>query len=129
MNTSKTSFVIKSQHTFIITPDLNAELSARYESPLEYGTLTIGERHNIDIGMSKSLMDKKINIKLALSDVFNTQATRLGSTYPGLSYQLNQKNETRVARITFSYKFGKNELKPARRRATGVEEEKGRMKN
>jgi hypothetical protein len=34
-----------------------------------------------------------------------------------------------VARITFSYKFGRNELKPARRRATGVEEEKGRMKN
>jgi hypothetical protein len=129
LNTSKSSFVIKSQHTFIINPDLNAELSARYESPLEYGTLSIGERHGIDIGMSKSLMDKKINIKLALSDVFNTQVTRLGSTYPGLSYKLHQKNETRVARITFSYKFGKNELKPARKRATGVEEEKGRMKN
>lgn len=129
LSTSKTSFTIKSQHTFIINADLNAELSARYESPLDYGTLSIGERHGIDVGISKSLMDKKINIKLAVSDVFNTQATRLGSTYPGLSYQLYQKNESRIARITLSYKFGKNELKPARRRTTGVEEEKGRLKN
>jgi len=37
-----------------------------------------------------------------------------------------------VARLAGSpptYRFGKNEIKPAQKRATGVEEETGRMKN
>ncbi|PTT03254.1 TonB-dependent receptor [Pedobacter sp. HMWF019] len=129
LNTGKTSFQFKSQHSFIIRKDLSAELIGSYESPLVYGTLNLKARYGIDMGLSKSFMDKKMNVKLALSDVFNTQITKLSSAYPGLKYNLNQKNESQVGRITLTYRFGKNEIKPARKRATGVEEETGRMKN
>ncbi|PYF75733.1 outer membrane beta-barrel family protein [Pedobacter nutrimenti] len=129
LNTGKTSFQFKSQHSFIIRKDLSAEMSASYESPLDYGTLSLKSRYGLDIGFSKSFMNKKVNLKMALSDVFNTQITKLSSAYPGLIYNLDQKNETRAARVTLTYRFGKNEIKPARRRSTGVEAEAGRMKN
>ncbi len=129
LSTGKTSFQFKMQNSFTIIPGLSAELSGNYESPLEYGTLSIQSRYFIDAGISKSLFNKKASLKLAVSDVFNTNDSNLTSAYPGLKYDLYQKNESQVGRISFSYRFGKNEIKPARRRSTGTEAEQGRMKN
>jgi hypothetical protein len=129
LKTGKTSFQFKSQQSFIVIPGLTAELSANYESPLDYGTLSIQSRYGIDAGISKSLFNKKATLKFALSDVFNTSDTELTSAYPGLKYELYQKNESQIGRLSFSYRFGKNEIKPARRRSTGTESEQGRMKN
>jgi hypothetical protein len=79
--------------------------------------------------LSKTLFNKKASLKFALSDVFNTYKTNLSSILSGLTYEVRQKNESQVARISFTYRFGKNEIKPARRRSTGTEAEQGRMKN
>jgi len=129
LKTGKTSFQFKSQQSFTIVSGLTAELNGSYESPLDYGTLSIKSRYSIDAGVSKSLMNKKASLKLALSDIFNTYKNDLSSGYPGLKYDVHQKNESQIARISFTYRFGKNEVKPARRRSTGTESEQGRMKN
>ena len=129
LKTGKTSFQLRSQQSFTIVSGFTAELSGNYESPLDYGVLSIKSRYFVDMGLSKSLFNKKASLKFAVSDVFNINKSRLTSAYPGLSYEVYQKNETRVARVSFSYRFGKNEIKPARRRATGTESEQGRMKN
>jgi hypothetical protein len=129
LKTGKTSYQLKSQQSFIIIDGLTAELNGNYESPVDYGTISSRSRYFVDAGVSKSLFNKKASLKLALSDVFNTNNSRISSAYPGLKYDLYQKNESQVARISFSYRFGKNEIKPARRRSTGTEAEQGRMKN
>ncbi len=129
LKTGKTSFQFKSQQTFTIVNGFTAELNGNYESPLDYGTLSLKARYSIDAGLSKTLFNKKASLKLALSDVFNMAENNLSSAYPGLTYTVHQKNETRVGRISFTYRFGKNEIKPARRRSTGTESEQGRMKN
>ncbi|TCD12843.1 TonB-dependent receptor [Pedobacter frigidisoli] len=129
LKTGKTSFQFKSQQTFTIVSGFTGELSGSYESPLDYGTLSLKARYYIDAGLSKSLFNKKASLKLALSDVFNMSENNLSSAYPGLSYYVHQKNESQIGRISFTYRFGKNEIKPARRRATGTESEQGRMKN
>ncbi|SFA42934.1 Outer membrane receptor proteins, mostly Fe transport [Pedobacter suwonensis] len=129
LKTGKTSFQFKSQQTFTIMDGFTAEINGSYESPLDYGTLSLKARYYIDAGLSKSMFNKKASLKLALSDVFNMSESNLSSAYPGLTYSLHQKNETQVGRISFTYRFGKNEIKPARRRSTGTEAEQGRMKN
>lgn len=129
LKTGKTSFQFKMQNNFVIIPGLTAELSGNYELPLDYGTLSIQARYFVDMGLSKSLLNKKASLKLAVSDVFNINESKITSSYPGLKYDLYQKNETQIGRISFTYRFGKNEIKPARRRATGTEAEQGRMKN
>jgi hypothetical protein len=129
LKTGKTSFQFKTQQTFTIMSGFTAELSGSYESPLDYGTFSIRPRYSIDAGLSKTLFNKKASLKFALSDVFNTYKTNLSSILSGLTYEVRQKNESQVARISFTYRFGKNEIKPARRRSTGTEAEQGRMKN
>ena len=129
LKSGRTSFQFKMQNSFTLGKGLNAELMASYESPLDYGTISLEERYSMDIGISKSLLNKKATLKLGMSDVFNTNATRLSSAYPGLKYTLYQKNDTQMAKLSFTYRFGKNEIKPARRRTTGTEDEQGRIKN
>ncbi|HEY1007648.1 MAG TPA: outer membrane beta-barrel protein, partial [Sphingobacteriaceae bacterium] len=129
LNTGRVAYQFNSQHTFVVNKGMSAELSGDYQAPLEYGALRIQSQYGIDLGLSQSFMNKKASVKLAVSDVFNTRKQRISSVYEGLTYNLEQKHETRVARVTFSYRFGKNEVKPARRRSTGLEEEQRRMKN
>ncbi|SDM07139.1 Outer membrane receptor proteins, mostly Fe transport [Daejeonella rubra] len=129
LNSGKVALQLNSQHKFIITSTLSAELIADYRSPFEYGTLKLSSQYGIDLGISKSLLKKRANIKLALSDVFDTRDQTITSAYTGLKYNLFQKNETRIGRISFSYRFGKSEIKPERRRSTGLEDEQSRIKN
>lgn len=129
LKTGKTSFQFKLQNNYTIVKGLTVELMGSYEAPLDYGTLSIGSRYAVDMGLSKSLLNKKASLKLAMSDVFNTNEQNITSAYPGLKYNLYQKNDTQMGRISFTYRFGKNEIKPARRRSTGTEAEQGRMKN
>ncbi|WP_421941686.1 outer membrane beta-barrel protein [Pedobacter sp.] len=129
LNNKSTAFQIKSQHNFTIKTGLLAELMGSFESPVTYGVLRIKTRYGIDAGISQTVMDKKGSIKLSVNDIFNTQVNKISSAYPGLDYALYQKNETRIVRLSFTYRFGKNEIKPARRRSTGTESEQNRMKN
>ena len=129
LNSGKVAFQINSQHKFSINKTLSAELLADYRSPIEYGTLKISSQYGIDLGISKTLLDKRANIKFALSDIFDTRRQTITSAYTGLNYNLEQKNETRIGRISLSYRFGKTEIKPERRRSTGLEDEQRRIKN
>ncbi len=129
LKTGRTAYQVRIQNSFIVMDGLTAELNGNFESPLTYGTLDIEERGFVDVGLSKSLLKKKATLRLAVSDVFDTNRTRLKSAYPGLKYNLYQKNETQLFRFSFNYRFGKNEIKPARRRTMATESEQGRMKN
>lgn len=129
LKTGKTSFQFKSQQSFTIAPGFMGEVNGSYESPLDYGSLSLRARYYVDMGLSKSILNKKASIKVAVSDIFNINENNLSSAYPGLKYNVYQKNDSRIARVSFTYRFGKNEIKPARRRSTGTESEQGRMKN
>ena len=129
IKTGENVLQFNSQHNFVISNTFGAEISGNYTSAMEYGIIRINPQYSIDAGINKSLMNKKLSLKLALSDIFDTRIQNIESAYPGLNYNLSQKNETRIAKISLSYKFGKNDIKPSRRRATGLESEQGRLKN
>ena len=129
LSSGRVALQFNSQHKFVISPSITAELSGDYTSPIEYGTLKISSQYAIDLGLSKSFMKKKANVKIALSDVFDTRKQTISSAYTGLDYNLVQKNETRIGRLSFTYRFGKSEIKPERRRSTGLEDEQRRIKN
>lgn len=129
LNSGKVAFQFNSQHKFSINKTLSAELLADYRSPIEYGTLKISSQYGVDLGISKTLLNKRANIKFALSDIFDTRRQTITSAYTGLNYNLEQKNETRIGRLSLSYRFGKTEIKPERRRSTGLEDEQRRIKN
>lgn len=111
---------LRSNHTFTIWPTFTAEASANYRSSLIYSVYRIGAQWSIDAGLNKSFYDKKVNLKFSVSDVFDTRVQDVRTHFGGLHAIINQKNETRVARLTLTVNFGS--LKNGARRETQSEE-------
>jgi outer membrane receptor protein involved in Fe transport len=128
LDVNKTSFYLNTNHNFTLPKNLAAEVGATYTSANVYGTFNFGSSYGVDLGLSKSLLNKKASIKFSVSDVFNTRETNIHSTLSSVNYKLYQKPETRVFRLTFSYRFGSSTVKEARNHATGLESEQSRVK-
>lgn len=127
LNNGQFAFQGRATQTFIV-PGYKFELTANYQSAQSYSIFKIKPQYAIDAGVSHSFYQKKMNLKLAVSDIFNTRKSRVSTNYSDTQLNLVQKNETRIARITFTYNFGNSKIK-ARQHQTGAEDEKGRVKS
>jgi Txe/YoeB family toxin of Txe-Axe toxin-antitoxin module len=86
-------------------------------------------QYSIDAGISKSLWDGRANVKLSISDIFRTTPFSGESQFGPLFMRINGDWDSRRVRLNFSYRFGNNEVKSARRRKTGLEDESSRIKS
>ncbi len=129
LKTAQFFAMLSTSNNFKIYKDLTGELNGKYTSPLVYGTLKLRSEFSVDAGISKSLLNKKGNLKLAATDILNTKNQKVSSVYPGVNYALRQKYETRVFRLSFTYRFGNSNLKESRHKPTGLEDEQSRLKS
>lgn len=127
LNNGQLAFQGRATQTFIV-PGYKFELTANYQSAQSYSIFKMKPQYAIDAGVSHSFYQKKMNLKLAVSDILNTRKNRVSTNYSDTQLNLVQKNETRIARITFTYNFGNSKIK-ARQHQTGAEDEKGRVKS
>ena len=79
----------------------------------------------MDGGISKQLFNKRGSLKLSVSDIFNTRRDRAFTNYDGLDLSIMDKVETQVAKLTFTYRFGKTSVKSSTHH-TGNEDEQKR---
>ncbi len=119
------AYNVRNNHNFTLLPTLTAEASLNYQSPLVYSIYHIKDQWGLDLGVSKSLMEKKGNIKLSVSDLFDTRNQRLSTRHSNLNVRINQKNETRVVRLSFTYSFGNMKNRVQQRESRS--EEKSRI--
>lgn len=125
----KLAFNFNSNQTLTVNPTTNFEVSGNYQSRQVWGTLLIEPQYSIDLGLSKSFMDKKLNLKLAANDVFNLRKGKITSALPGQDYVVSQKWESQVFRFTLTYRFGSSSIKGARQRSSSAEAEGRRVKS
>ncbi len=115
-------------NTFTLSKTVKLEGTFNYQSPLTYGLFHIRTQYGLDAGISKSFADKKATLKFSVSDVFNTRQQNLTVRQGNLNFNVFQKNETRVARLTFTYNFGNAKIQ-ARKHKSGADDEKSRVKS
>jgi iron complex outermembrane receptor protein len=115
-------------NTFVLSKTIKMEGTFNYQSPLTYGLFQIRSQYSFDAGISKSFAQKKANFKFSVSDVFNTRKQNLTVNQGNLNFSVFQKNETRVARLTFTYNFGNSKIQ-SRRHNSGADDEKSRVKS
>ena len=102
------------------------EITANYQSDLTYGLYDVKPRYSVDAGLSHTFA-KKLNIKLAMTDIFNTLTNDVNSNYQSTVLFITQKRESRVTRLTLTYNFGNTKIK-ARNHESGADDLKGRVK-
>ncbi len=125
----KTTLEFSTIHTIKFSSTVNAELSANYTSSQVYGTYIAKPIYGLDLGVNKSFASERANIKLGINDLFDQRQIKIKSAIPIQDYQLTQKQESRIFRLTLMYNFGSNTIKPVRDRSNSSTVEQGRVKS
>jgi hypothetical protein len=115
------------QNSFKLGKTLTAELSGFYNSPSVWqGSFKSKSIYSIDAGLQKTIFKGKGTVKAAVGDVFNTLKFRGNSDFAGQQNTFYGKPESRQFKLSFSMRFGSTQIKAARQRKSGIEEENKR---
>ncbi|MDP9230939.1 MAG: outer membrane beta-barrel family protein, partial [Bacteroidota bacterium] len=122
------AFNIYSQHTFKLGKGWTGELSGWYNSPsIWQGTFKMDAMWSIDGGLQKTIFKGKGNIKASVSDIFKSLQFGGKSTFAGQITRVNGSFESRQFKLNLTYRLGSNQVKSARQRKTGLEDESQRV--
>lgn len=80
------------------------------------------------MGIQKTILKNRATIRLNAQDILYTSNPAVTIKYGDLDVLVRPKNDTRIIRLNFAYRFGNASIKGARQRSTGLESEKGRVK-
>lgn len=116
------------QNTFSLPKDFKLEVSGWYNSPAIWaGNWTTNEQFDVSAGISKQLFNDRGSLKVSVSDIFFKNGWGGESSFGELYMTGGGTWESRQVRVNFSYSFGNDQVKGARRRKTGMEEESQRV--
>lgn len=81
LNLSKLAYQVNTNQTFILSQSTSAELNANYFSSAVQGIFNTGRYYGLDLGLNQFFLEKKISLKFAVSDLFNTRGRQSSNSY------------------------------------------------
>jgi iron complex outermembrane recepter protein len=117
------------QQSFTLGKDYSAEISGWYNGPSVWGgTWKTRPQGGIDLGAQKQILKKTGSIRLAVTDILFTAPWTATNRFGGVNIRGGGNWESRTARLSFTWRFGSNQIKKSRERQTGLESESKRIK-
>ncbi|MCC8423625.1 TonB-dependent receptor [Mucilaginibacter sp. UR6-11] len=127
LNLSKLAYQASSNQTFTFSQMTSVELNANYFSPAVQGIFNTGRYYGVDLGLNQFFFEKQFSIKLAVNDLFNTRGRQSSNSYQqGNNLKIRSAFDSRVGRLTLTYRFGNNKIKSSNKK-TGSETEENRI--
>lgn len=112
------------QNSFNLGKGWTGELSGLYISPSVWqGVIESKAMGTVDLGLGKTLFKGKANVKMAVSDIFQTMKWGGSSDFTGVFSTFNGHGEMPQFKLNFNYRFGNSQVKAARQRKSAIEEE------
>lgn len=104
--------------TYFISKNTSLQIGGNYRSP-RYGPQGVfAAMFSADISVKQNLFKGKGSLNLRMSDLTNTQRFKITADTDLLVTENYRKRESRIGYVTFTYRFGKGEASPAKRRRT-----------
>jgi hypothetical protein len=129
LNNGRPAADIRSNNSFTLKNGWAAELNLNFSSGGQYGFMVIDPQWGVAAGVQKNILNNKGTLRFNISDIFWTNLPQAVITYDNYIEKWHAYRETRVANLSFSYRFGNNKVQAARRRTTASEEERQRAGN
>ncbi len=125
---SQITWSIYHQSTFKLPKDFSLELSGFFNSPSIWGANFRNRSFGgMDVGARKLFLDGRGSIKISVSDFLYTMQWRGIQEYGGLYFDASGGWESRQFKVNLTYLFGNDKVKSARKRNTGLDDEKRRV--
>jgi len=113
--------------SFILPDNFTVEVSFWYNSPKVYGVeQTTIPQYALNAGIQKSMLNKKLKLKLNMDDILLTNYWKGALDYQNVNLQVTNHYTSRRANFSISYSFGNQNVKSARSRNTATDDIKGR---
>ncbi len=129
LDKGKPALQARTTNTFTMKKGWSAELSGVFNSGGQNGFLVMDPQWGIGAGVQKSILKNKATLRLNVTDIFWTNLPKAVISFDNYVERWHAQRETRVANLSFTYRFGKNTVQAARRRTTASEEERQRAGN
>jgi hypothetical protein len=113
---------------FTLKKGWSAEISGWYNSRAFYGLYAAKPMGMINAGVQKTLLSKKLTVRLNVDDIFWTNRFRGVAIYKDIDFNVRSQWPSRQFRISLSYSFGNQNVKGARQRNTGSDDLQQRVK-
>lgn len=127
VNQSVFSVTYVMQNSFKLGKGWTAEVNGLYISPSVWGGIIRSKTMwNVDLGLQKIVFKGKGTIRAAMSDLFKTMKWSGVSDFAGVHSTFNGHGEFQQFKLNFSYRFGNNQVKAAKQRKTGIDDESKR---
>jgi outer membrane receptor protein involved in Fe transport len=115
------------QNNFTLGKGWSTSLSGWYNSPALFrGTIKMKSLYALNTGVQKLLLGQKATIRINFNDIFNNVHFQGTSDFAGQYILVRGSFEAQRVVASFSYRFGRNQVKSSRQRKTGLEDESKR---
>ena len=129
LNIEAINVVFNVNNQFKLNNGWSAELSGWYRTKGVEGQIMIEPMGSASVGVSKQILKQKGSLRLNVRDVFYTQFPRGHINFQNTEAYFENRRDTRVANLTFSYRFGKPiKDQRQRRKVGGADDEQNRVK-
>ncbi len=126
--TSQSTLSFYGQNTFTLSPKTTMEVSGWYSSPSVWGgTYQTKSLGSFNVAFQRKLFNDLFTARLAFNDIFYTIPWRGDTRFGNLSIVGTGGNDSRNVSFSLSFNFGRKEIKKARNRKTGLEDEQNRI--
>jgi hypothetical protein len=121
---NRTTLSFYGQNTFLLPAGFKLEVSGWFSTPSIWGgTYLTKSLGSLDAAIEKKFFKDQLSARLAFSDILYTAPWRANLQYGDLAIVGSGGYESRAFRFQLTYNFGNKEVKSARKRKTGLEEE------
>jgi iron complex outermembrane receptor protein len=121
-------FNIYIQHGFNFGKDWTGEISGWYVSPSIWQGFSKSSRMwSANAGLQKLILKGSGSLKVAVSDIFQSMRWKGVSNFAGQHIVSKGGWESRLLKLNLTWRFGNTQVKAARERKTGAEEEGKRV--
>jgi hypothetical protein len=122
------AYNLYTSNNFTMSKTLSAEFSAWYNSASQYGFYKANPMGAFSLGLQKKLMADKANLKLNISDPFWLNQFNGRAMVQDINFRVKSRWESRRINLTFTYRFGNQNVKAARQRNSATSAEQNRVK-
>jgi hypothetical protein len=122
-----TSFMGNITNSFTLGKGWSGEISGWYRSKAAEGLLVANPMWAANSAITKQILKKKGSVKLGVRDIFYTQQFSGYARYADVDVDISSRRDSRQFNLSFTYRFGKTNIAPARKKTGGASDEQNRV--